>query len=425
MLLGNKLQALREEMKITQRYIAEALSVDVPMYSRMERGTRPIKKEQIKILADVLQTDETELLTLWLADQVNDVLKDDDTLVDKVMSIIQNPEKENDISEFHLFAGIGGGIYGGEILGHKCCAGVEIDKYCQDVLKQRQKDGWMNEFPIYNDIKALNGKDFKGQFDVLCGGFPCQAFSYAAHGKNIEAKNLWPDMFRFVKESQAPIVFGENVTINAIEIAKADLESLGYLVERCRVACMDLGADHKRPRFWLLAVKNQSIFKKVANHVASLPKFRPSFWEVNPHEIEYPVEVPVLAPQKRGIGNAQAPIAAATAFRVLVNRHLNHKYSDVNVCEEELSQIFEPVTTWIKGQYPDDPIYIHTPTTMGNYHYKSMMKHPSCAKYVRVFGKPTALHAEYLMGFPIGASSPFSVKHEQIDIWKSQIYKED
>lgn len=42
------------------------------------------------------------------------------------------------IKEFHLFAGIGGGIYGGMILGHKCCAGVEIDKYCQEVLKQRQ-----------------------------------------------------------------------------------------------------------------------------------------------------------------------------------------------------------------------------------------------------------------------------------------------
>ena len=47
MLLGKKLQALREELKIPQRLVAEELSIDVPMYSRMERGTRPIKKEQI------------------------------------------------------------------------------------------------------------------------------------------------------------------------------------------------------------------------------------------------------------------------------------------------------------------------------------------------------------------------------------------
>lgn len=329
------------------------------------------------------------------------------------------------IKEFHLFAGIGGGIYGGEILGHHCCAGVEIDKYCQGVLRQRQEDGWMDKFPIYEDIKSINGEDHKGKFDILCGGFPCQAFSYAAHGKNIEEKNLWPEMFRFVKESEAPVVFGENVTIEAIEAARKDLESVGYKVERCRLACMDIGADHKRPRFWLLAVKDDKVFNDVAKHVSSLPKFAAKFWQENPNEIVYPAEVPVLTPQKRGVGNAQAPIAAATAFRVLVNRHLTHKYSSVVPSEEEIAEVFERCDTWIHSQDPTDPIFVHTPTTMGNYHYKSMMKHPSCAKYVRVFGKPTALHAEYLMGFPIGASSPFPLEKKNIELWNAQIYKKD
>ena len=329
------------------------------------------------------------------------------------------------IKEFHLFAGIGGGIYGGEILDHECCAGVEIDKYCQQVLHQRQADGWMESFPIYEDIKKLNGADFVGQFDVLCGGFPCQAFSYAAHGNNIEEKNLWPDMFRFVQESNAPIVFGENVTIEAIEMAKKDLESVGYRVERCRVACMDLKADHKRPRFWLLAVNNDRVFQKVAKQVLGLPKFTATFWTVDPHTIVYPNPVPVLAPQKRGVGNAQAPIAAATAFRVLVNRHLTHRFNGVNVELAEIEAVFEPVDTWMHQQDPNDPIYIHTPTTMGNYHYKSMMKHPSCAKYVRIFGKPTALHAEYLMGFPIGASSPYPLSLNNLEEWKEQIYSKN
>lgn len=329
------------------------------------------------------------------------------------------------IREFHLFAGIGGGIYGGELLGHKCCAGVEIDEYCKNVLKQRQKDGWMNSFPIYGDITKLNGSDFKGTFDVVCGGFPCQAFSYAAHGNNIEEKNLWPEMFRFVKESDAPIVFGENVIIEAIDQAKLDLESIGYIVKRCRVACMDLDADHKRPRFWLLAVKDTAVFKKVAKHVNSLPKFKADFWKVNPNEITYPSPVPVLAPQKRGVGNAQAPIAAAVAFRVLVNRHLKNKHNEDVVTSEEINAVFERCQTWIKEQNPNDPIFVHTPTTMGNYHYKSMQKHPSCAKYVRIFGKPTALHAEYLMGFPIGASSPFPQTKNNFEIWISQALKRD
>ena len=326
-----------------------------------------------------------------------------------------------EIKEFHLFAGIGGGIYGGELLGHKCCAGVEIDEYCKKVLQQRQKDGWMPEFPIYDDITKLNGKDFDGSFDILCGGFPCQAFSYAAHGNNIEEKNLWPYMLDFVKTSNAPIVFAENVTIIAIEKAKQDLESIGYTVKRCRLACMDLHADHKRPRFWLLAVKDKSKFEKVTNNVTKLKKFRANFWTENPHEIIYPVEVPVLAPQKRGVGNAQAPIAAAIAFRVLVNRHLKNNVEDVNPTKDELEEVFISQDTWIQKQNPNDPIFIHTPTTMGNYHYKSMMKHPSCAKYVRVFGKPTALHAEYLMGFPIGASSPFPMNIDNFIIWKDKV----
>ena len=330
-------------------------------------------------------------------------------------------KKFSDIKEFHLFAGIGGGIYGGELLGHKCCAGVEIDEFCKKILKQRQEDGWMPKFPIFDDVTKINGTEYKGSFDVLCGGFPCQAFSYAAHGNNIESKNLWPYMYEFVQQSEAPIVFGENVTIVAIDKAKKDLEAIGYRVVRSRLACMDLHADHKRPRFWLLAVKDENVFKKVAAHICSLPKFKADFWLDNPHEIIYPAPVPVLAPQKRGVGNAQAPIAAAIAFRILVNRLLNGKPNSVNPTEEEINAVFVKQTTWIQSQNPNDPIYIHTPTTMGNYHYKSMMKHPSCAKYVRVFGKPTALHAEYLMGFPIGASSPYPMNLKNYEQWIEKI----
>ena len=52
------------------------------------------------------------------------------------------------IKEFHLFAGIGGGIYGGELLGHQCCAGVEILPYAQSVLRQRQQDGCLSSLSI-------------------------------------------------------------------------------------------------------------------------------------------------------------------------------------------------------------------------------------------------------------------------------------
>jgi site-specific DNA-cytosine methylase len=336
--------------------------------------------------------------------------------VDKIMN-----KSISKIREFHLFAGIGGGILGGKILGNECVASVEIDKYCQTVLKQRQEDGWIEKFEIYDDIHKLNGKDFKDSFDVLCGGFPCQAFSYAARGNNILEKNLWPEMLKFAQESDAPVVFAENVTAQAIMTAKKDLEEIGYNVSSCKLSCSDLGADHKRPRFWLLAVKSKATLLKISNNEKELPRFSAKFWELDPNKIIYPVPVPILAPQKRGVGNAQAPIAAAVVFRILIKRQMNNDFSMTNASNEEISVVFQKSETWISKQYPNDPIFIHTPTTMGNYHYKSMQKHPSCAKYVKVFGKPNALHAEYLMGFPTGYSSPFPLKKDEFKLWMKKI----
>lgn len=324
------------------------------------------------------------------------------------------------IKEFHLFAGIGGGIYGGKLLGHQCIASVEIDSYCNEVLAQRQKDGWMEKFPQYEDLCALDGKPFEGSFDVLCGGFPCQAFSTAAHGKNIEAKNLWGEMLRFTMESNAPIVFGENVVLRAIETAKKDLEALGYRVARCRLSCADIGADHQRNRFWLLAVKDDSVFEKIAKHVGSLPKLVGDFWAQSPTNAGIEGRVKNRREQLKGVGNAQSPWAAATAFRILVNRHINGNIDKKEqVSPEELEAVFVKKSTWISNNF-DIEGFVHTPTTMANYSAPSMMKHQGCRNFKKVFDQPTPLNAEYLMGFPIGASSPLSVEFENIEKWSKQ-----
>ena len=346
-----------------------------------------------------------------------------------------------EIKEFHLFAGIGGGIYGGELLGHKCCAGVEIMPYARKVLKQRQKDGWMPRFPILPDVTRLaqevnagegyadlDGKKHKIDFDVLCGGFPCQAFSTAAHGKNIASKNLWDYMFEFVKESKAPIVFGENVVLRAIEKARHDLEGVGYKVERVRLGCEDLGADHRRNRFWLLAVRSDATgdrtFKKLSEHITSLPKLTGKCWTLNPEETGVAVDVPACdrRDQLLGIGNAQSPFVAASAFRVLVNRHLNHIEGQKEmVSSEELGKVFEPMKTWITKEYREKGIItglVHTPTTMANYACKSMMKHEGCRNFTKVFKRPEPLNGEWLMGFPLGASSPHPLKPTNLERWR-------
>lgn len=327
----------------------------------------------------------------------------------------------SNISEFHLFAGIGGGIYGGSILGHKCCGGVEIDTYAKAVLKQRQKDGWMEEFPIYDDVTTLDGKKFKGTFDVLCGGFPCQAFSTAAHGKNIAEKNLWDYMFKFIQDSSAPIVFGENVVLRAVTNAKADLESIGYKVSLCRLSCKDLGADHQRNRFWLLAVKDENAFIKLKSHIDSLPKLHARCWTFDARSQEYPTDKCDRRHQLRGIGNAQSPLVCASAFRILVNRMAIKDFTSVVISQKELASVFVPYDTWVQTNF-NNIGGLHTPTTMANYHCASMMKHLSCQNFVKVFGVPMPLNGEYLMGFPIGASSPFPIPYKTFDEWKKNLY---
>jgi site-specific DNA-cytosine methylase len=327
------------------------------------------------------------------------------------------------IKEFHLFAGIGGGIYGGELLGHQCCGGVEILPYAQSVLKQRQKDGWMPEFPIFGDICSLNGSDFKGQFDVLCGGFPCQAFSTAAHGKNIKEKNLWGEMLRFARESEAPIVFAENVVLRAIDKAKDDLEEIGYKVVRCRLSCSDIGADHQRNRFWILAVKDQNIFEKIAKHLSSLPVLKGNYWATDIEKVGENIEVEGNNRRKQllGVGNAQSPFVVASAFRILVNRMINDEINKNEVVSsEEISQVFEIKPTWIQNAF-DNIGLVHTPTTMANYSCPSMMKHQGCRNFKTVFGKPEPNNAEYLMGFPIGASNPSPINNSNFINWKTYI----
>ena len=297
----------------------------------------------------------------------------------------------------------------------------------------------------HTDITKLNGAEIAGKFDVLCGGFPCQAFSLAAHGKNIAEKNLWDHMFRVVQESCAPIVFGENVSVEAIDKAAKDLESVGYRVEYIRLGCEDLGADHRRNRFWLLAVRNDengtNTFAKMSEKLSKLPKLTGKCWTKSPLMTGCAVEVKEADRRKQllGVGNAQSPFVAATAFRILANRLLRPQSArEITVNKKELSKVFAKRKTWMtrefrEGKNPDRQIegLVHTPTTMANYCYPSMLiQHAGCRNYVKVFcegrpntvSRPEPVEAEYLMGFPIGASSPFPLDKRNMEKWNTQIY---
>ncbi len=130
------------------------------------------------------------------------------------------------MNELHLFAGSGGGILAGQLLGHRCIGAVENSPFSQSVLRARQNDGSLSYFPLFGDIRAFDGRPYRGRADVVAGGFPCQAFSGASRGRSV-AEDLWPEMLRVVADVAPGYVFAENVARRAIDNAADDLEAVG------------------------------------------------------------------------------------------------------------------------------------------------------------------------------------------------------
>ena len=81
-----------------------------------------------------------------------------------------------------LFAGAGGGILGGKLLGWRTVCAVEWEAYPASVLCARQNDGFLPPFPIWDDVQTFDGKPWAGIVDVVSGGFPCQDISAAGGG---------------------------------------------------------------------------------------------------------------------------------------------------------------------------------------------------------------------------------------------------
>jgi transcriptional regulator with XRE-family HTH domain len=77
MQFGESIKELRESLGLLQRQLAASLEIDTPMYSKIERGERKAKREQVELLAELLQTDKLELLSLWLSDQIINLVKDE------------------------------------------------------------------------------------------------------------------------------------------------------------------------------------------------------------------------------------------------------------------------------------------------------------------------------------------------------------
>ena len=88
MLFTEKIKELRIKNQMPQRQIAAALDIDTATYCKIEKGERKAKKEQVAVLSEIFHIEMTELLTLWLADKVTDMVSDEQIVAPEALSIV-------------------------------------------------------------------------------------------------------------------------------------------------------------------------------------------------------------------------------------------------------------------------------------------------------------------------------------------------
>jgi len=223
------------------------------------------------------------------------------------------------MNELALFAGAGGGLLASEMLGWKTVCAVELDWYCRCVLVQRQNDRlFKSNFPIWDDVCTFDGRPWRGRIDIVSGGFPCQAYSKAAAGKNT-ADDLWPEMQRIVADVAPRYVFAENVSREAIDQAANDLESMGYKTKAIELSAADMGADHIRSRCWLFAYTDNDgeLLRTINAETRRMQELGKGVWEDYPESLRMDDGVANRMDRLKAIGNGQVPLCAATAWRLL------------------------------------------------------------------------------------------------------------
>lgn len=172
------------------------------------------------------------------------------------------------LNHLDLFTGIGGFALAARWMGWETVGFVEIDEWCQSVLRKRFKN-----VPIYGDIKTTDFKQFRGSVDIITGGFPCQPFSYAGSREQKEDERyLWPEMYRVVREVKPKYVIAENVSgiADLVDEICSDLENAGYKVEPVSIEASCIGSDNLRERYWFVAYPSSMGWENVRHEFGAL-----------------------------------------------------------------------------------------------------------------------------------------------------------
>lgn len=179
----------------------------------------------------------------------------------KIETISNFVEPENEYSVLELFAGAGGLAVGMEKAGLKCVALNEIDKWACQTLRNNRPNWKVLE----GDIKSFDFSEYENKVDVVTGGFPCQAFSYAGKklGLSDARGTLFYEFARVVKEVNPVICIGENVrgllshdNGKTLQGMISILDEIGYNVVPVQVLkAINYNVPQKRERLILVGVR--------------------------------------------------------------------------------------------------------------------------------------------------------------------------
>ncbi len=163
---------------------------------------------------------------------------------------------EDKLHGLDLFSGIGG-LTTALAEWVKPVAYCERDRYAQGVLLSRMSDGTIPTAPIWDDVSTLDSSMLP-RIDLIYGGFPCQDISVAGNGVGLggERSGLFYEIVHLAQEIQPPFIFLENVPAirtRGLDRVIQELTEAGYDCRWTMLSARDVGANHKRERWFLLA----------------------------------------------------------------------------------------------------------------------------------------------------------------------------
>jgi len=236
------------------------------------------------------------------------------------------------LRELALFAGAGGGILGGVLLGWRTVCAVEIDAYAASVLVARQNDGHLPPFPIWDDVRTFDGRPWRGIVDVISGGFPCQDISTAGKGAGIdgERSGLWREFARIIREVRPRFVFVENspaLVRRGLGRVLGDLAAMGFDAAWGVLGARCVGGPIQRERIWIAGAEAVNGSKGMGCEQAKKTVFAsgrgkcPEFWLQAPGGSAGVGDgMADYVDRVAAIGNGQVPAVAALAWRILIER---------------------------------------------------------------------------------------------------------